>query len=232
MADYLVFTLTATLAAMGELAGHERRPSLSWPGRSAILGLLAAARGVRREDAEGLEEMDRLKTAVAIFDSGTPLRDYHTFQSVPTAVARNPNSRPDALRRAGRRANTSISLRDYRQQPLFGVAVWDGELPPLRQALLRPCFTLYLGRKSCPLSAPLAPRIVEAEGPAEALAAIALPPWSPGRVARLMAVDAREGMEGQLHLRQDQPRDRTAWHFAARSEALVTVEIAPREDKA
>ena len=47
MVEHLVFTLCATLAANGDLAGHERRGTLTWPGRSAILGLLAAARGIR-----------------------------------------------------------------------------------------------------------------------------------------------------------------------------------------
>ena len=43
MNDYLVFTLASAFGAMGDLAGHERRGTLPWPGRSAILGLLGAA---------------------------------------------------------------------------------------------------------------------------------------------------------------------------------------------
>ena len=50
MIDYLVFTLSANLGAMGEFGGHERRSSLDWPGRSAIIGLLGAALGLRRSD--------------------------------------------------------------------------------------------------------------------------------------------------------------------------------------
>src|SRR5690625_1231695 len=148
MADYLVFTLAATLASMGDLAGHERRPTWGWPGRSAILGMLAAAQGIRRDDLERLKALGASQMAVAIFDEGTPLRDYHTVQTVPTAAVKNPNSRAAALRRAGLKVNTAISLRDYRQSPLFGVAVWGSTLRPLLDALLRPHFVIYLGRKA------------------------------------------------------------------------------------
>jgi NADH:ubiquinone oxidoreductase subunit 6 (subunit J) len=43
MRPYLIFTLTAALGSMGAMAGHERRGSALWPGRSAMLGLVAAA---------------------------------------------------------------------------------------------------------------------------------------------------------------------------------------------
>ncbi|MGR3434006.1 MAG: type I-E CRISPR-associated protein Cas7/Cse4/CasC [Shimia sp.] len=46
--DHPIFTLTAALGSMGELAGHERRGT--WPGSSAVLVLLGAAFGLRRGD--------------------------------------------------------------------------------------------------------------------------------------------------------------------------------------
>ena len=50
--DFLVFQLQAPLAAWGDIAVGECRPTMAYPGQSALLGLLAAALGVRREDAE------------------------------------------------------------------------------------------------------------------------------------------------------------------------------------
>ena len=122
MTDYLVFTLSANLGAMGEFAGHERRGSLDWPGRSAIIGLLGAALGLRR-DAD-FSELEHLHQAVAIFGDTAPLRDFHTVQTVPTAKAKRPQSRPQALRDARDGLNTLITLRDYRNTPLYGVALW------------------------------------------------------------------------------------------------------------
>jgi CRISPR system Cascade subunit CasD len=120
-----VFTLAANLAAMGDLAGHERRGSLAWPGRSAILGLLGAALGVERDG--DFSALDAQRLAVATFDEGTPLRDYHTVESVPSTAVRRPNSRPEALAAAGLRTGTTITLRDYRAGSLYGIAVWGGD---------------------------------------------------------------------------------------------------------
>ena len=241
MRPYLVFTLAANLAAMGELAGHERRGSLAWPGRSAVLGLLGAALGRRRD--EDFSDLDALKLAVAIFDEGTPLRDYHTVETVPSAAVKNPNSRPEALRAAHPlQTNTTITLRDYRTGSLFGVAVWGGALEPLVEALTHPVFTLYLGRKSCPLSSPLGPKLVTAESADAALAHVHLPQWQirnrfgQPRAATCMAVDADQALEvgapegaWLIEHRHDRPVDRKLWHFAPRRVALRQVHIQPQE---
>ena len=226
MPEHLIFTLTAALAAHGDLAGHERRGTLGWPGRSALLGLLGAALGLER--GGDFATLDALHLAVAVFDEGRVLRDYHTVMTVPTAVAKRPQSRPEALRAAGVRTNTTVTLRDYRMAALYGVAVWGGDLGPLLNALERPGFTLYLGRKSCPLAAPLGARIVESVGPAEAMMSLQLPPWRAGWVADRMALDAGDCVDAQyIEERQDQPIDRAAWHFAARHVAWANVRIAP-----
>lgn len=231
MQPYLVFTLTAALGAMGDLAGHERRGSLDWPGRSAIIGLLGAALGLRRDS--DFSALERLGIAVAIFDAGAGLRDYHTVETVPSAAVKNANSRPEALRIAGKlKTNTAITLRDYRGGAMFGVAVWGEGLEGLKAALERPGFVPYLGRKSCPLAAPMGARIVEAEGPEDALRHVQLPPWRlsdcHGRptAARRMLVDAGP-QDDHVEQRMDRVTDRRQWHFAPRSVAVRTVEIVP-----
>lgn len=228
MRDYLVLTLTATLGAMGEFAGHERRGTLDWPGRSAILGLVGAALGLRRE--ADFSAIDGLGTAVAIFDAGAPLRDYHTVQTVPAAASKGAQSRPEAMRRAAaaRKLNTVLTSRDYRMGSLYGIALWSGPLVQILEALEEPAFTLYLGRKSCPLAAPLAPRIVTSAGPVDALGAMVLPPWRAGAVARRIAADPGSIDADMTELRQDVPRDRQAWHFGPRDVALARVDIRPR----
>lgn len=223
MQPYLVFGLSASLAAMGELAGHERRGSLHWPARSAVLGLLGAALGIRREG--DFSRLDALEMAVAIFEAGTPLRDYHTIETVPSAAAKKPNARPEALRAAGRRTNTTITLRDYRTGVFYGVALWGGDadlLDALAQALHKPQFTLYLGRKSCPLSAPTGARCVIAPAPERALEDVMVPHWQwPNGVTARTLVESAEAGE----IVHDRPIDRMAWHFAPRSVALRPVRI-------
>ena len=216
MAPYLVFTLCAGMAAMGELAGHERRGTLTWPGRSAVLGLVAAALGVRRDDAAGFARLETLRLAVGVLDDGMPLRDYHTVETVPTAAARNPDSRPAALRKAGRATNTTITLRDYRVGVAYTVALWGAPFDGIADALERPVFALYLGRKSCPLAAPPAPRLVEADDPVAALGQARLPPFLPLGTMGLVASDERIAADDAIDSRNDIAIDRSKWHFAAR----------------
>ncbi|EPX84372.1 CRISPR-associated protein, Cas5e family [Rubellimicrobium thermophilum DSM 16684] len=225
MPEHLIFTLSAAFAGFGDVAGHERRGSWTWPGRSAVLGLLAAAQGIRRDG--DFAALDALRLAVAVFDTGAALRDYHTVQTVPSAVIKRPQSRPAALRRAGKNANTTISHRDYRAGVLYGVAVAGPGLPALAAALEAPAFHLYLGRKACPLNAPLAPRIVAAETPEAALCHLRLPPWAEGLTAQTLYAD--DGPAERVETRHDAPLDRRLWHFAPRAVAVRSVHIAPKE---
>jgi CRISPR system Cascade subunit CasD len=225
MQPHLVFTLTAALGAMGDLAGHERRGTLDWPGRSAIVGLMGAALGLRRGD--DFSALDTLAIAVAVFDPGSSLRDYHTVETVPSAAVKNANSRPQALRQAGKvRTNTTITLRDYRAGALFGVAIRGTGLEALLAAVERPGFTPYLGRKSCPLAAPMGPRIVQAADAENALKHVPLPPWRHGAVATRMMVDAEPG-DAHVEQRMDRATDRHRWHFAPRAVAIRQVHIVP-----
>ncbi|MCC5993017.1 MAG: type I-E CRISPR-associated protein Cas5/CasD [Rhodobacteraceae bacterium] len=227
MAEHLVFTLAAALGSMGDVAGHERRGSWGWPGRSAILGLCAAAQGIRRDG--DFAALDALSVAVAVFDAGQPLRDYHTVQTVPSAAARRPQSRPEALRRARGSLNTTITLRDYRAGVLYGVALSGPGLAGLKAALEAPVFSLYLGRKSCPLSAPLAPHLIDAPDAGSALAHLTLPPWWPlsGRMANTLIEEVGVGQGGRIERRHDTPLDRRKWHFAPREWRVLSVQIAP-----
>ena len=230
MREYLVFTLTATLAAMGGPAGHERRGTETWPGRSAILGLLSAALGIRRDG--DFSALDRLELAVAVFDRGGYLRDWHTVQTIPTAAVKRPQSRPQALAAAAvkQALNTAITKRDYRVGPLYGVAVWDGDLERLRRALQEPVFNMYLGRKSCPLAFPVVPKVVSAENPVAALEHVELPPWQAKATASILVSTPEvlsTGWEAQTEMRYDHPTDRRAWHFALRPETVAVVDIRP-----
>lgn len=228
MPEYLVFSLIAPMGSFGDLAGHERRGTHDWPGRSAILGLMGAALGVRRDDADGQSALAAWRTAVAKLLPGTPLRDFHTVQTVPAAVVRRPDTRRAALAAAGEAVNTIVTRRDYVTDCAFAVALWGGgEMEPLVDALRRPRFVPYLGRKSCPLSAPMAPQVTEASDPGAALRTARMPPfWDEQVGARgalapdparpiLVASDDPIGA-GRAETRWDVPLDRMVWHFGPR----------------
>ena len=219
MAEFVIFTLAAPMGAFGNLAGHERRGSGDWPARSAVLGLVGAALGVRRDDAEGQEALAGWRVAVSVLSRGVAFRDFHTVQTVPTARIKRPRTRRDALEALGSADNPVITWRDYRMDCAFGVALWglDGAAE-VREALARPRFTPYLGRKSCPLSAPMAPQVVEAGSEIEALARVTVPPFlkvDPGRPLLVASDEPLDG--GWQEIRWDEPIDRTVWHFGLRT---------------
>jgi CRISPR system Cascade subunit CasD len=216
MAEYVVFTLTAPMGSFGGPAGHERRSSGAWPGRSALLGLIGAALGVRRDDKVGQEALGVWRTAVAVLAEGALLQDFHTVQSVPSTTIKRPSTRADALRALKQSDNTSITRRDYRTDCAFSVVLWGGiDAQSVADALNRPVFTPYLGRKSCPLAAPMAAKTVQAEDATAALTLAKLPPWLTGsRPLRIISdVPLAEGREETLW---DDPIDRDLWHFAPR----------------
>ena len=181
------------------------------------------APGTRRDDAQGQAALAKLSFAVGAYDTGTPLRDYHTVQTVPRTHKR-PATRADGLRAAERKGdlNTLITQRDYRCGVLYAVAAWGQGVPlaALQAALKRPCFTLYLGRKSCPLSALTHPDLVPAENPVQALREARLPQWHDGAAAPAFIASEWPGdIAGYDHnteWRHDEPLDREGWHFAAR----------------
>ena len=92
---------------------------------------------------------------------GRLLADYHTTQVPPTKGKRRFATRAEEL--AAPDLNTILSRRDYRSGAWHLAALWARVAAPrwtleeLAEAMRRPGFVPYLGRKSCPLGLPLAP---------------------------------------------------------------------------
>lgn len=173
--EYLLFRLYGPLASWGEIAVGEARHTASYPSKSALLGLLAAALGIRRDEEQRQSNLAAgYQFAVKVISTGHLLQDYHTTQvpdSVGSIIYR---TRREELISGKARLGTILSRREYRCDALAIVAVRSLACAPvsrgeLHDALLRPKFHLYLGRKSCPLAAPLKPLIFDAEGFGQAL---------------------------------------------------------------
>ncbi|QFY41335.1 type I-E CRISPR-associated protein Cas5/CasD [Candidatus Methylospira mobilis] len=168
--ETLVFQLQAPLSSWGDVAVGEYRPSAEYPSQSAIQGLLGAALGiVRDDDAAQTSLRTGYRLAVGVLSQGRLLRDYHTAQ-VPgrSDLKKRPHStRRDELSLPKTDLNTILSSRDYRQDAAALVAVQTVANAPysltqLAEALKKPKFVLYLGRKSCPVAAPVYPRVLSA----------------------------------------------------------------------
>ena len=219
MRQHLTITLSAPMGAFGAYAGNERRGTGIAPGRSAILGLMGAALGVTRDDREGQAALRAYRCASRIQQPSGTLRDYHTVEAVPDKI-KDPPTRRAALTTAGTRTQTVITLRDYRTDLLVDVAIWAESDPrwPLEaiaDAMRQPVFTPYLGRKSCPLAAPMDPALIEAPNPL-----IALDRREERHERRPAASDTLTisdsfpgGQPDRIELAPNDPIDRGSWHF-------------------
>lgn len=233
---YVVFQLYGPLASWGVPATGEIRRSATHPTRSALVGLLAAALGIRRDQEGELESLrDSVTLAIKQLTPGVMIQDYHTAQ-VPAHDRKAWRlTRQDELSVAKDKLNTILSTREYRCNGYWKVAVSirDGSrwsLEALAEALRRPHFPLYLGRKACPPAAPLAPQVVEASGIREALATPfpALTDLGEEREGRFLGLQeevayAWEGDGGDIEPQetrhpQDQPLHRGRWQFTVRPE--------------
>lgn len=216
MTEYIIFRLIAPMGSFGGVAGHEWRGSNRWPARSAILGLIGAALGVCRDDVEGQQSLRKWSCAISVLSDSHPFQDFHTIQTVPSANIKRPTTRRVALSALKKSDNATLTRREYHTDCAFGIALWDGEnTHEVAHALNFPYFIPYLGRKSCPLAAPMKARVIEADTPQDALKQVTLPPWMDQNTARTIISD-KPLPNAWLETFWDDPIDRTLWHFAQR----------------
>jgi len=193
MRRFLILKLQGPMQAWGDHTYEDYRPSMAFPGRSALLGLLGACLGIRREEPARQQALaSSLRFAVRVDGRFSRLTDFHTVL---------------AARKVGGKVNDNpvVSRREY-LVPMdlgasFTVAVWEADaaevsLGQVATAVRRPVFTPFLGRRSCPLARPLYEAELEA---ADAIAALAEVPPVGG------AIYSEEGDAGlpQLRLRDD-----------------------------
>jgi CRISPR system Cascade subunit CasD len=165
---FLLFQIYAPLVSWGEIAVGGERQSSRYPSKSAIIGLVAAALGVKREEEDRLDSLAaNMGVAVQLYSGGSVLKDFHTVQ-VPKKESKVVyHTRRAALSAAKEKIGTILSHREYRCDALSVVAIYFKEektefsIEQIEMALHKPYFHLYLGRKSCVPSLPLAPMIVD-----------------------------------------------------------------------
>lgn len=181
MPRYLILRLDGPMQAWGAHTFEDFRPSNLFPTRSGLLGLLGACLGIDRSDHVGLEQLAqsveftvRADRAVVRPDADRPiaksavkLSDFHTVL---------------AARKVDGSANENpvVSRREYLFDAAFTVAIGEKQkasvtLSAVADALLRPCFTPLLGRRSCPITCPLLDGPPIEAGDAKAALANAVP---------------------------------------------------------
>ncbi|MFI8963079.1 type I-E CRISPR-associated protein Cas5/CasD [Streptomyces sp. NPDC053493] len=151
----LLLRLAGPLQSWGTHSHFNERDTAPFPTRSAIIGLLAAALGRQRH--EPIDDLTQLSLTVRTDRPGVLLRDLHTVGGGLPAKATVTTA--EGKKRSGHHT-TLLTHRTYLADAAFTVALThpDGNHPILHtcaQALTRPQWPLYLGRRSCPPEGPL-----------------------------------------------------------------------------
>lgn len=140
----IALRLHGPLQAWGGPAIGDDRPTLPFPTRSAVLGLLAACLGIRRGETAALFDLARGTRVHTRVDSpGTPLVDDQTIQD---------------HKFASQTRQTIQSKRTYLCDASFVVVVVPGPSitgAHLRDAVSTPAFSPFLGRRTCVPSSPI-----------------------------------------------------------------------------
>ena len=134
----ILLKFAGPLQSYGTSSHFETRYTEYYPSKSAVIGLLAACLGYRRDEAENLGELSKLQFAVRIDQDGTLLRDYH--------IARSYNEK-------GVESKTYVTNRYYLEDALFVVALsgMDELIDTLTKAIKSPYFQPFMGRRSLPV---------------------------------------------------------------------------------
>ncbi len=234
--EHLGFRLYGNLAAWGDVAVGEHRPSWSWPTKSAVTGIVAASLGIRRDEEPRLHDLaDGLGLAIRVESAGVPMTDYHTAQAPPDKARWSRNApwqtRRDQLSSGA--LSTVLSSREYVCDFMCSVVVWRrGDAAPtltdIQSALKCPGFVAYLGRKSNPLCLPMLPQLVEARSLREAFGQLSFPVErglepAPDHEIHVYWDPDHPNPDYDMvrkHTRRDFPIARTRWLFDVREECV------------
>jgi CRISPR system Cascade subunit CasD len=249
MPEYLVFRLYGPMTSWGGIAVGEYRPGEKSPAKSAILGLIGASLGIRRDDAAAQARLrDGYLMATIAHTPASLLRDYHTTQVAPE-IARKRNwrfaTRREELSIPRETLNTVLSTREYLCDAFYTVCLQAATAKPpyplaeIAERLRKPVFAPYLGRKSCPLALPVQSQVVAGANLYEALKTASFRDREilrqlPGRgdVGTLFWEEGEETgfSTGPSYAtpRRDLPTNRSKWLFEERVEHEARI-VIPEE---
>ncbi|GHV97777.1 type I-E CRISPR-associated protein Cas5/CasD [Lactobacillus nasalidis] len=152
----LTIRLTAPLQSYGNEASFERRTTWPAPSKSAVIGMIAAALGMRRED-ERIKSLNDLLFAVRIDQVGKVMTEFQTVE--------------------WKKETRKLTYRDHYQDAVYVAAVGSEDedlIEKIEYVLKHPRFQLYLGRRACPPAGVLQIESFEAANPVEVLEKM---PW-------------------------------------------------------
>ena len=189
MANTLFLVLQGPLQSWGERAQWDVRDTAPEPTKSGVIGLLGCALGLS-DDAPLRELSSSLRMGTRCDRPGTLLRDYHTVMGAVTAKGK---VLPDRV---------ILTDRHYLADAAFLVGL-QGPAPLIARcadAVRRPHWPIYLGRKCCVPDRPVYEGIGDYETLRDALERWPrIAPPAGGRGALLAVIESTPGIGARRH---------------------------------
>lgn len=156
MPHVLLLRFAAPMQSWGMSSRFSIRDTAKEPSKSGVVGLLCAALGISRDEAneqnEQFVEITKLKMGVRVLREGVPESDFHTAQKVAIADSEIKVTKKIKTK------NTELSKRHYLADADFLVGLESKDLSlleNLQNALKNPKWQLFLGRKAFVPSEPI-----------------------------------------------------------------------------
>lgn len=139
----LLLRLVGPMQSWGTTSRFDQRDTGKEPSKSGVIGLLAAALGIDRENWTDLEPLTHLSMGVRHDRRGVPKRDYQTAGCAKSDTVIKADGKPSR--------DGVVSHRDYLADAAFLVGLEGTDralLQRVHAALADPVWPLALGRKS------------------------------------------------------------------------------------
>ncbi len=146
----LLLRLAAPLQAWGSSSKFNIRNTEREPTKSGVIGMIAAAMGIKRCDDTGLERLSKLRFGVRVCREGKLIKDFHMVRQMKN----------------GKLDDSHLTERYYLSDAVFIAALETDDtelLQEIEKAVKNPVYPMFLGKRSCPPTLPVFLRIEESE---------------------------------------------------------------------
>lgn len=141
----ILLKLKGPMQSWGTSSHFETRTTDYYPSKSAVIGIIAASFGYKRDNDEKIQKLNELNFAIRIDQPGVLAKDYHSAMSCRFSKVSDVKDN-----------KKYVTNRYYMEDAIFVVAIShedDQWIDSIYHALQNPYFTPFMGRRSCPLPA-------------------------------------------------------------------------------
>lgn len=133
--EAITFEIGGVLGAYGT-SPDMYNPTQDLPTKSAIIGMIAASKGIKRSEKQKLAQLYNQYTVKV--KPLKPIKKFTEFQTIAISNTKN-----------------QLVYRQHLEDCQFEVTIIGQDANKLKYNLTHPVFQLYLGRKACTLDRPI-----------------------------------------------------------------------------